>query len=96
MIFSIVLLDRLKNAIVLEYSHKYRLHELHPEPHLIDKFVSKIFSIKALKYISTKMKSTTKQFNNDQSNRRNRLDEARELLAHIILAHVPVSFDSIE
>jgi hypothetical protein len=37
------------------------------------------------------MKSSLKQFASTQSSRRNRIDEARELLAHIILAHVPVS-----
>ncbi|CAF2560444.1 unnamed protein product [Rotaria sp. Silwood2] len=36
------------------------------------------------------MKSSSKQFASNQSSRRNRIDEARELLAHIILAHVPV------
>lgn len=45
----------------------------------------------ALKYISTKMKSSSKQFSSFQPTRRNRIDEARELLAHIILAHVPVN-----
>ena len=47
--------------------------------------------LKALKYISIKMKSSLKQFASSQPSRRNRIDEARELLAHIILAHVPVS-----
>lgn len=37
------------------------------------------------------MKSSSKQFASAQSVRRNRIDEARELLAYIILAHVPVS-----
>jgi hypothetical protein len=37
------------------------------------------------------MKSFSKQYPFNQSIRRNRIDEARELLAHIILAHVPVS-----
>jgi hypothetical protein len=37
------------------------------------------------------MKSSLKQFSSNQFTRRNRIDEARELLAHIILAHVPVS-----
>ena len=46
---------------------------------------------KALKYISTRMKISSKQFSSNQFFRRNRIDEARELLAHIILAHVPVS-----
>jgi hypothetical protein len=36
------------------------------------------------------MKSSSK-FSFNQPTRRNRIDEARELLAHIILAHVPVS-----
>jgi hypothetical protein len=37
------------------------------------------------------MKSSSKQFSFTQPTRRNRIDEARELLAHIIFAHVPVS-----
>ncbi|CAF0839847.1 unnamed protein product [Adineta ricciae] len=45
--------------------------------------------IQALKHISLRMKSSSKQFASNQSTRRNRIDEARELLAHIILAHVP-------
>jgi len=53
--------------------------------------IETILFFKALKYISTKMKSSLKQFSFNQSTRRNRMDEARELLAHIILAHVPVS-----
>lgn len=47
-------------------------------------------SFQALKYISTKIKSSSKQSSFNQINRRNRIDEAREFLAHIILAHVPV------
>lgn len=43
-----------------------------------------------MKYISTKIKSSSKQSSFNQINRRNRIDEAREFLAHIILAHVPV------
>lgn len=37
------------------------------------------------------MKSSSKQFSSNTSAHRNRIDEARELLAQIILAHVPVS-----
>ena len=37
------------------------------------------------------MKLASKQYASNTQIRRNRLDEARELLAHIILAHVPVS-----
>jgi hypothetical protein len=37
------------------------------------------------------MKSSLKQYAFAQPTRNNRIDEARELLAHIILAHVPVS-----
>lgn len=57
-----------------------------------ESFGSSLNLFQALKYISTKMKTSSKQYGQSQQPRRNRIDEARELLAHIILAHVPVSF----
>ena len=54
--------------------------------------VSHAEMFQALRFISTKMKSSSKQYPSAQSVRRNRVDEARELLAHIIFAHVPVGF----
>ena len=43
-----------------------------------------------------KIKTSSKQFSFTQPTRRNRIDEAREFLAHIILAHVPVRIIFIE
>ncbi|CAF3552571.1 unnamed protein product [Rotaria socialis] len=69
------------------------------EDHIVNSFSASIeechrlgifTQMQALKYISTRMKSSTKQFASAQYANRNRIDEARELLAHIILAHVPV------